>query len=138
MRKYQTMTGLSYLKGCQTTPAKNLTTFSFIGKTMHAFNLLVVWPNDKPWYDSKLRHFTSARDKLKRKLITSTSLHLLEQYRKFCDKVNNLIKTLNYNTPPLSCRGQITLSNMNEICPLTIPDQISTISNHVPSLVKIP
>ena len=46
------------------------------------------------------------------------------------------IKTLNYNTPPLSCRGQITLSNIDEICPLAIPNQISLILMHVPSLVK--
>ena len=36
-----------------------------------------------------------------------------------------------------TCRGQITLSNIDEICPLAIPDQISTISMHIPSLVKI-
>ena len=32
-------------------------------------NLVVVRPNDNPWYDSEIRHFTSKRDKLKRKLI---------------------------------------------------------------------
>ena len=46
------------------------------------------------------------------------------------------IKTLNYNTPSLSCRGQITLSNIDETFPLAIPNQISFISMHVPSLVK--
>ena len=45
---------------------------------------------------------------------------------------------LNYNTPPLSCRGLITLSNIVEICPLAIPNQSSFISMHVPSFVKIP
>ena len=45
---------------------------------------------------------------------------------------------LNYNTPPLLCHGQITLSNIVEICPLAIPNQISLISMHVPSLVKMP
>ena len=53
-------------------------------------NLVVVRPNDKPWYDSERRHFTSKHDKLKRKLINSTSLHLREQYRKLRNKVNNL------------------------------------------------
>ena len=43
------------------------------------------------------------------------------------------IKTLNYNTPPISCRRQI----FDEICPFTIPNQISIISMHIPSLVKI-
>ena len=37
-----------------------------------------------------LRHLTSKRDELKRKLIDSTSLHLREQYRKLRYKVNNL------------------------------------------------
>ena len=48
------------------------------------------------------------------------------------------IKMLIYNTPLLSCCGQITLSNIDKICPLAIPNQISLISMHVPSLVKIP
>ena len=43
----------------------------------------------------------------------------------------------NDNTLPLSCRGKITMSNIDEICPLAIPNQISTISMHIPSLVKI-
>ena len=33
--------------------------------------------------------------------------------------------------------GQITQSKVDEICPLAIPNQISTISMHIPSLVKI-
>ena len=48
------------------------------------------------------------------------------------------IKTLNYNTQSLSCQRQITLSNIDEICPLAIPNQTSLISMHVLSLVKIP
>ena len=38
--------------------------------------------------------------------------------------VISTIKMLNYNTPPLSCRGQITLSNTDKVCPLAIPNQI--------------
>ena len=34
-------------------------------------------------------------------------------------------------------RGQIALSKINEICPLAIPNQISTISMYILSLVKI-
>ena len=45
---------------------------------------------------------------------------------------------LNYNNTPLSCQGQLTLANIDEICQLEIPNQISLISMHVPSLVKIP
>ena len=44
---------------------------------------------------------------------------------------------LKYNTLPSLCRGQITLSNIDEICPLAIPNQIPTISMHIPSLVRI-
>ena len=36
-----------------------------------------------------------------------------------------------------ACLGQITLSKFDEIHPLAIPNQISTISMHIPSLVKI-
>ena len=37
----------------------------------------------------------------------------------------------------LTYRGQITLSKIDEICPLKIPNQILTITRHTPSLVKI-
>ena len=33
-----------------------------------------------------------------------------------------------------TCGGKITLSKIDNICPLAIPDQISTISMHIPSL----
>ena len=35
------------------------------------------------------------------------------------------------------CHGQITLLKNNKICPLAIPKQISTISRHIPSFMKI-
>ena len=35
------------------------------------------------------------------------------------------------------CCGQITQSTIDKICPLAIPKQISTISMHISSLVKI-
>ena len=66
--------------------------FLYMVKLCIPSNLVVVRPNDKLWYDSEVRHFTSKRDKLKRKLSNSTSLHLREQYRKFRNKVNNLKK----------------------------------------------
>ena len=43
----------------------------------------------------------------------------------------------NDNIPPLLCGGQTTLSKIDEICPLPIPNQISIISMHTPSLLKI-
>ena len=36
-----------------------------------------------------------------------------------------------------ACLGQITLSKFDDICPLAIPNQITTISIHIPNLVKI-
>ena len=46
-------------------------------------------------------------------------------------------KTLNYMYNTLSsCSKQITLSIIDEIYPLAIPNKISFISMHVPSLVK--
>ena len=36
-----------------------------------------------------------------------------------------------------TCLGQITPSEFDDICPLAIPNQISTMSMHIPSLVKI-
>ena len=44
---------------------------------------------------------------------------------------------INDNTPPLSCREQITVLKIDKICPLAIPNQISTISMHISCLVKI-
>ena len=47
------------------------------------------------------------------------------------------IQMWNDNIPSLLCQGQITLSKIDEICPLAIQNQISTISMHIPSLVRI-
>ena len=41
------------------------------------------------------------------------------------------------NTKIWACLGHITMSKFDEIYPLAIPNQISTISMHIPSLVKI-
>ena len=46
------------------------------------------------------------------------------------------IKTWNKKNLPLWDGGQITLSKNDEICPLAIPNQMATISMHIPSLVK--
>ena len=62
----------------------------------------------------------------------------------FCQKwPENLI--INFFWPYLLSSGnknmdggrQVTVSYIDEICPLAIPDQIYTISMHIPSLVKI-
>ena len=49
-------------------------------------------PDDKPWYDHEIRHFSMKRDRLKKKLITSDSNYLKEQYKKLRNKVNILKK----------------------------------------------
>ena len=48
----------------------------------------------------------------------------------------DLLKLLSRNENTM-CRGQITLSKTDEICPLEIPNQVSTVSMSVPSLAKI-
>ena len=51
---------------------------------------VLVRPDDKPWYDHEIRHFSTKRDRLKKKLIKSDSNYLKEQYKKLRNKVNNL------------------------------------------------
>ena len=53
---------------------------------------VLVRPDDKPWYDHEIRHFSTKRDRLKKKLIKSDSNYLKEKYKKLRNKVNNLKK----------------------------------------------
>ena len=64
-------------------------------------------------------------------------LHNINAHTKFGE--NSLTFTPSYQpeTKIWACLGQITPSKFDEICPLAIPNQISTISMHIPSLVKI-
>ena len=64
-------------------------------------------------------------------------MHLIQKHA-YPNILKILQPKLSYNTPPLSCHRQITLSNIDEICPLAIPNKIFFISMHVPSLVNIP
>ena len=57
---------------------------------------VLVRPDDKPWYDHEIRHFSTKRDRLKKKLIKSDSNYLKEKCKKLRNKVNNLKKK---NTP---------------------------------------
>ena len=50
-------------------------------------------------------------------------------------RLHHAIKAWNNNTP--SCHGEITLSKIDVMYPNAIPNQISTISMHISSLVKI-
>ena len=51
---------------------------------------LTVRPDDKPWYDHEIRHFSSKGDGVKRRLAKSGSNVLREQYKILRNKVNNL------------------------------------------------
>ena len=62
-------------------------------------------------------------------------LHNINAQTKFCG--NPLTLDCHPETKIWTFRRQITLSKINEICPLTIPNQISTISMHIPSMLKI-
>ena len=53
---------------------------------------ITVRPDDKPWYDHEIRHFSSKRDRVKRKLAKSGSYVLRVQYKILRNKVNNLKK----------------------------------------------
>lgn len=53
---------------------------------------VTVRPDDKPWYDHEIRHFSIKRDRAKKKLKKSGSQYLKEQYQKLRNKVNNLKK----------------------------------------------
>ena len=51
---------------------------------------ITVRPDDKPWYDHEIRHFSSKGDGVKRRLAKSGSNVLREQYKILRNKVNNL------------------------------------------------
>ena len=53
---------------------------------------VLVRPDDKPWYDHEIRHFSTKRDRLKKTLIKSDSNDLKEKFKKLSNKVNNLKK----------------------------------------------
>ena len=66
------------------------------------------------------------------KQITFTSMHVPS-----LDKIPwNLLSSYQPERKIWACLGQITLSKFDEIYPLAIPNQISTISMQTPSLVK--
>ena len=57
-------------------------------------------------------------------------------YSKFGENLLLFTEVKSPETKIWECLGQITPSKIDEICPLAIPNQISTISMHIPSLVK--
>ena len=56
---------------------------------------------------------------------------------KFGEKSIDVYSSYHPDTKIWACLGQITPSKFNKICPLAIPNQFSTISMHIPHLVKI-
>ncbi|MCG7875001.1 MAG: endonuclease/exonuclease/phosphatase family protein [Candidatus Thiodiazotropha endolucinida] len=69
-----THTFLNFVKAC--IPSKTIT----------------VRPNDKPWFDSEIRHHIRNRDKLKKKCIKTGRATDWVTYKKLRNKVNNLKK----------------------------------------------
>ena len=53
--------------------------------------VVLIRPNDKPWYDSTIRSYTR-RDRLKRKAVKTTRTEDWRKYKNMRNKVNNLKK----------------------------------------------
>ena len=53
---------------------------------------VTVRPNDKPWFDSEIRHYSRIRDRLKKESIKTASSNDLTNYKHTRNKVNNLKK----------------------------------------------
>ena len=63
-------------------------------------------------------------------------LHNISAHTKFGENRLMLTQVIIRETKIWACLGQITPSKLDENCPLAIPNQISTISMHIPSFVK--
>lgn len=53
---------------------------------------ITVRPDDKPWYDSEIRHFSRKRDRIKKKALSSGNPDIWSRYKHIRNKVNNLKK----------------------------------------------
>ena len=51
---------------------------------------VTVRPDDKPWYDSELRHFTKCRDRLRKVALKTNSKTSWIKYKRMRNKENNL------------------------------------------------
>ena len=54
--------------------------------------VITIRPNDKQWYDSKVRRYTKYRDRQRRIAIKKPTILNWSKYKKIRNKVNNLIK----------------------------------------------
>ena len=74
--------------------ACNLFTNTFLNFVKESIpsKYITVHPNDKPWYDSEIRHFSRVRDRLKRKFNSCKNSEIWNQYKRTRNKVNNLKK----------------------------------------------
>ena len=74
--------------------ACNLFTNTFLNFVKESIpsKYITVRPNDKPWYDSEIRHFSRVRDRLKRKFNSCKNSEIWNQYKRTRNKVNNLKK----------------------------------------------
>ena len=71
--------------------ACNLFTNTFLNFVKESIpsKLITARPNDKPWYDSEIRHFSRVRDRLKRKFNSYKKSEIWIQYKRTRNKVNN-------------------------------------------------
>jgi hypothetical protein len=53
---------------------------------------VIVRPNDKPWFDSKLRKFCRIRERLKHMAMKSGKVNDFKKYKDMRNKVNNMKK----------------------------------------------
>ena len=53
---------------------------------------VIIRPDDKPWYDSELRHFTKCRDILRKVAFKTNCVTSWIKYKRMRNKVNNLKK----------------------------------------------
>ena len=72
--------------------ACNLFTNTFLNFVKESIpsKYITVRPNDKPWYDSEIRHFSRVR--FKRKFNSCKNSEIWNQYKRTRNKVNNLKK----------------------------------------------
>ena len=82
------------LLNCTMNEACELFTNTFINfvKECIPSKTIIVRPNDKPWFDSKIRKFCRLRDRYKSNAVKSGKKNDWDKYKKTRNKVNNLKK----------------------------------------------
>ena len=87
---------------------------------------VTIRPNDRPWYDSKIRRFSRHRDRLKKLVIKHGRQTDWIKYKMIRNKVNNFIKEAKQR---YLTNIDETLSNSRNECPKTFWKHIRTLVN---------